>query len=118
MTWTALYFIHGQFMGEAQFASPFRPHSFTFVCPSCGELWARIVVQGPADPYWQVLPASCEQHVPEGVQEWGRVPGSILDRLGVHKSQLSVLAWPQALEHLPAAVLRREVELGCQWHNI
>lgn len=118
MIWTALYIVQGQFMGEAQFASPVRPHSFTFVCPTCGELWARIAVSGPGEPYWRVTPVSCENHSPEGVQEWGRVPGSILDRLGIRQTELSRLSAAQAIDNLPPALLAREIELGCRWHEI
>jgi hypothetical protein len=82
-----LRFVHG----EAQ-----HPQPYAMFCPTCGEIWARMPVDG-SNREWRIIGGYCEQH-----------PGA--SRYVVHGSLM--LAWePELTEILPDEVIRREFEL-------
>ena len=82
-----LRFIHA----EAQ-----EPQPYAMFCPTCGEIWAKMPVDG-SNREWRIIGGYCEQH-----------PGP--SRYTVHGSLM--LAWePELTEILPDEVIRREFEL-------
>ncbi len=106
---TALYFLHNKLVDQATFKCDFTPHSLAYFCPTCGEIWGRIMVDGGG--YWSVEPASCEKHTPQGVPEWGKIPGAFCTSIDNRRQNLSVMWWGRALEHLPPTILQREFML-------
>lgn len=77
--------VHGQ---------PFPPDSFAYVCPFCGDVWAKVKVEGRPFVSWLI---SCESHPPPYA---GVVAGSLW------------LGWDRAFNLcLPREVLVREVEM-------
>lgn len=106
---TALYFIHGKLHGQSTFPCNFTPHSLAYFCPTCGEIWARIVIA--EESYWSVEHVTCKKHRPQGVPDWGKIPGTLCASISSWRKDLSVMWWGRALEHLPPAILQREFEL-------
>jgi hypothetical protein len=106
---TALYFVQGKLLGQSEFLCRLPPHSLAYFCPTCGEVWARIVVTEAS--YWSVEHVACEKHLPRGVPDWGKIPGTLCPSISSWKKDLSILWWGRALEHLPPAVLQREFDL-------
>jgi len=100
----AYYIIQKDLRGEA--AVPELSCSLAYFCRTCGEIWGRIVVEGAET--WNLQQVPCAAHQPTGVPDWNRIAGSILLPLDPH-----VGAWGQAasLALLPAAMLRRELEI-------
>lgn len=92
----ASYFLGSQFLGT----SISNPHwvdedtvntSIAFVCPGCGDTWARIAVPGAE---WWPIRQGCEKH------PWhGDLGGSFL------------LPWRRTFRELPPEVIRYEVQL-------
>jgi len=108
----ALYFLHGKLLGQSEFPCQFTPHSLAYFCPTCGEVWARVVVTHGGKPsYWSVEHVACEKHTPQGVPEWGAIPGTFCSARDSRRERLSIMWWGRALEHLPPAVLQREFDL-------
>ena len=102
---TVRYMVGGKVLAESP-ASPTR--SYAYFCLSCGDVWAR--VWSTAGDSWQVIPAPCADHAATGVQDWGYMPGSLLHQ---QVKSVTLPAWAQciSLEHLPPAILAREVEI-------
>jgi hypothetical protein len=98
----AEFFVQGRYLGsglvEEQFhgtAGVCRPRSKVFVCPTCGDLWARIVVEGAKH-----FPLShpCEKHEARGFYDM--IPGSVYE------------PWEtKLLEAYPRELLLRETKL-------
>lgn len=109
-SYTAVYFLQGRLLGQSQFAAPTPPHSLAYFCSTCGEIWARIGVLGER-PYWSIEHVVCEKHTPRGVPEWRGIPGGLCPNMDSRRSFLSTMWWGRALEHLPPAVLERELTL-------
>lgn len=82
--------------------------SFAYFCTTCGEIWARAWSSTSAE--WDVEVAPCTEHRPQGVADWGRIPGSLLHPR-TRSADLPRWAQSISLEHLPPAVLRRELEV-------
>lgn len=98
---TATVWIEGRVYGQATLEPQFvrgdllTPDSAVFVCPQCGEAWARITVPGRRFFPWS---KSCELHPPLYRDEF---PGSLW------------LSWDPALcRALPREVLLREFKLA------
>jgi len=73
-----------------------QPQPYAMFCPTCGELWARMPVDGSSRE-WRIIGGYCERH--PGTSRFV-VPGSL------------ILNWePELYEILPEAVLRRELLL-------
>jgi hypothetical protein len=81
--------------------------SHAFFCSTCGKLWASIECSD-ADKVWEVAAVPCPRHKPQGVADWGSVPGSFLLRSG-KQQDMSPMHWARAIENLPAAVLDWEL---------
>jgi hypothetical protein len=104
---TVSYFIHDAWVAASTFECPSPPDSLAFCCSTCGEIWARAWVE--AEPYqFRVVP--CARHRPTGVADISAMPGSILNPL-VSKHFVGTGGWANVIEHLPWAVLARELEL-------
>lgn len=70
------------------------PYSYAYLCPVCGEVWARSGVEHPQSR-WHSLQRACRNHA-EGLE----VPGSIWQ------------SWePEFNTSLPPELLRAELEL-------
>lgn len=105
MNFHALYFIGRQLVGEASIIAPSRPHGQAYFCHTCGEIWARIVVdQGD---YFAINLCPCAKHRNTCVADWGATPGSLL-RTIAGRRDLSVMNWAYAIDLLPESVLRYE----------
>lgn len=105
----ASYFLGSRLLGVSSFTTPnCLPHSEAFFCATCGDLWGRVLVDGSA---WSVHTIPCEKHAPTGVPDWGAVPGSFLPNR-LFAETVSVMFWATVLEHLPPAVLARELEIA------
>ncbi len=109
MLYAASYFVANQYLGRVMIESDFAPHSLAYCCSTCGEIWARVMVQGPCSPYWHFLSVPCAEHKPQGGADYRRIPGSLLDN-AFRKQTLSKMWWAAALEHLPPQVLTYEFE--------
>ncbi len=101
--------IHYLLAGNLLAASPAPGRrSFAYFCSTCGEIWGRVWAVGVDE--WDVETVACEEHRPQGVIDWSRVPGSFLSRQ--FRSAYSPRSHQAiSVEHLPPAVLRRELEL-------
>jgi len=103
----ATYFLHSKFSGQSIIESRFPPLSLAYFCPVCGDIWARVVVEGAG---WAVEHAPCEKHKPTGGDDWGRVPGSLL-LSQLSSKDLSTMWQGRAIENLPESLLARELSL-------
>lgn len=112
---TALYFLQNKLIGQTTFQCEASPHSLAYFCPTCGEVWGRVVVDG--GKYWSVQHVACEKHLPQGVPEWGKPPGCFCTDLDSRRRNLSVLWWGRAIEHLPPELLQRELLLTIQHYE-
>jgi hypothetical protein len=83
-------------------------NSHAFVCAGCGDVWARVVSQ--TSKHFVVTASPCELHSPSSVQDWSRLPGSIL-KTAMPAEFISVLDAAIALDKVPEAVLAREVRV-------
>lgn len=110
MTYQQLFFLGRQLIAEGSFECPNKPHSLVYFCPTCGDIWGRIVVfrRKLENNHWSLEHVPCREHFPSGVPDWGRVPGSFL--LG-NRDSLSTMWWGAVIEHLPQKVLA--IELDC-----
>jgi hypothetical protein len=117
MSFTAVFFLHNRSVGTSQILAHIAPHSVVYVCPTCGEAWGRIFISGGESQYWEMEPTPCEKHRPQGVQDWGRVPGSFLVGTDIEKRNMRVTAWGRAIEHLPQELYKREFELNINWYE-
>ena len=104
---TQAFIIEGRFLGEASRGKGFvhatlsRPASLLYVCPRCGDVWARFPVQGPGRDSWQIMAKPCRQ--PDHAH--GDSPGGSV-----------WLSWDTALcEAFPDAVLRQELHRHLDW---
>jgi len=115
---SALYLINGSLLGQATFQADFTPHCLAYFCQTCGEIWARVIITGgEATPHWTFETAPCEKHLCSGVTDWKHYPGCLCIESTCTKERLSVMLWGRALEHLPAAVLKRELDLTINLHD-
>ena len=98
------YLISDKYIASAELRESYAVDSIAYFCPTCGDVWGRIV----AGAYWQLLTVPCEQHVPACVASWYKIPGSILIPME-RKDAVGRWGWGAVLEVLPAAVLQREL---------
>lgn len=98
MPYTQHFIIEGRYLGACDrritfaHAEAVPPLSFAYVCPVCGELWARAAIEGRQYMVW-TLP--CRKHPTHRMA----VPGSIL------------LTWePELFDALPAEVVEWEFQ--------
>ena len=105
----ATFIVDGRVLGQSEITTDIQPHSLCYVCATCGEIWGRIFVRDDdAMQYWDVEVAPCAKHLPRGVPDWGKVPGSFLIGTDLRKGSIRTTAWARAIEHLPQGVLTRE----------
>lgn len=104
----ASYFFGRSYWGASTFQAPHErwPNSKAYFCSTCGDVWARVVVD--ATPF-EVIPRPCANHSKHFMSESSSVPGSILP-YAVGKDWVSVMDWAVAFEHLPPAL--QQAELG------
>lgn len=98
---SASYFLGSRFLGQSSFPSPTSvPSSEAFICTSCGETWARIVVAEAR--HWYVNAHPCPKHRPTGVADWSTIPGALtLD-------DPTIVRESRALRNLPLEAVRAE----------
>ena len=102
--YTRHFYIWSNYYGAAEehkriiHAELHEPQHYAMFCPECGEVWARMPVDGVGTPnWWRIIGGNCERHPPTSRYVVG---GSL------------ILNWEQELtDLLPEAVLRRELEL-------
>ena len=105
----ARYFVGSAFLGDSHFDNPnCLPFSEALFCSTCGDVWARIAVEGSA---FVVRSVPCERHHAAVGMDYNTVPGSLLHS-GLTADKISVMYWASALEVLPPAVLAREIRIG------
>ncbi len=105
---SAQYFVEGRYLGQSELPpSPFPYRSFAFFCPTCGEVWGRVVAGGS----WDIIQSPCKLHQPVGVQDWGRFPGSLLWP-SLSKTFYPITHWAICLDFLPPPVLQYEFDLA------
>lgn len=105
----AHYFLGSRLLGTSQFNTPnCLPYSEALFCTTCGDLWGRAAVDGSG---WLVRSVLCEKHAPTSIPDWSAVPGSFLQN-SLRASETSVMFWATVLEHLPQAVLARELGIA------
>jgi hypothetical protein len=99
------YWVRGKYLGES--ARDYElvhgtlqpPESLAYFCPTCGEVWARVVVTGRPFSVWTM---TCERHAEQ--YRSLTVPGTLY------------MSWNKDHnEALPREVLRREVILHAEW---
>jgi len=101
------YYIASTHHGTISLKSPRKDDlvSHAFLCPTCGEVWARIVVDDGAR-WWATLHL-CETCPSTSWWHKDDVGGSLLaGTLPTHR--LSFFDWPRALNVLPHNLLLRE----------
>jgi hypothetical protein len=108
----ASYFFGTSFAGTAEI--PGEPDSIAYFCSTCGDCWARVIVQ---ESVFQIRNVPCERHERSGVFDWSSTPGSILVTPGVTSNMLGQMFWAAALDYLPEPVLRREFNLAMKNHD-
>ncbi len=59
---------------------------------------------------WLVENVPCERHLPQGLQDYNRVPGSLLNGF-LEKKYVGSFQWAGCVEHMPRRVLERELAL-------
>lgn len=67
-TTTQHFFLQGRYLGARQISAWFRlsgeapryQHSYVLFCGRCGDIWARLIVDGA--PYTQVIQTPCRAH--------------------------------------------------------
>lgn len=107
----AHYFLGQRVLGASPVPSGARSHCF--FCPSCADIWGRIMVEGAE--YAELHRNSCERHANACVPTWGQLPGSfilsrMLDPLAhIHSNWASQ---PLVPAHFPLEVLHRELDLA------
>lgn len=104
----AEFFSGSQYLGQGMLRLTFikgeleRPISRAFFCPICGEVWARVVVEGASE--FQSYTRTCARHDPRWSIE---IPGSIW------------ISWDRDFQDaFPSEALKREVRLHldhAQW---
>lgn len=97
------YFLGNRLLGstnQLQWWTDSKPDapSRVFVCPLCGDAWARVLTEGQN---WMPVVLVCAKHPPEPEYRYlgSRIPGSLIP------------PWRVPLEQFPLPVLRREVVL-------
>ena len=97
------YFLGNRLLASA---SPYGrgSHSQAYFCPTCGEIWARLVSED-SPTYFDMQVVYCEQHTPAGVPGYGVVPGTLCQG---SVATLSTMRWIAAIEAFPQPVLERE----------
>lgn len=98
------YFSDGQYLGHSDIECDFSPHSHAFFCPTCGEVWGRVIVLQSG---WQIHIVPCIKHTRSCVSDWSKVPGTITSPFLLPRD-LSKMEWALALDYLPPAVVRQE----------
>lgn len=109
---TSIYFLNDRQVASSSFECNTTPHSLAYLCPRCGEIWARIICvseEFPA-PHWAVSIVPCERHSPSCVADWGSIPGTLTDPFELSVN-LSTLHWGRAIDKLPPDLLSREFHL-------
>lgn len=100
---TQTFYIEGKYMGQmgrslhSEGGITYYPMSLAFLCQKCGDVWARIVVEGAA---FRVEYGDCRKHAIDKMRISGEHPGSI------YRPWLSYL-----VDDLPSEVIRREFNL-------
>lgn len=100
----AYYYVKQQLIDQGPV--PHAPHSLAYFCQSCGDVWARIIVD--TAPIFDVISRCCLRHIPQSGSSWGAVPGTLCQGAADWISTQSAAA---ALENLPWSVLTREFTL-------
>lgn len=102
----ARYFLGNELLAESKVQAPYgTPSSLVFFCRTCGEIWARVWVEGEK---WHIVPHPCEQHEWTGIMDYGAVSGSMI--IGSMLNE-GYWAWAACIEYLPLAVMKRELEV-------
>lgn len=106
------YYLRQKHLGRMEIPPQrFPPQHIAFFCPSCGEVWGRIVISEGG--YWALFNVPCREHRPAGVQDWGGVPGSFTQgRLEYRYT--STMFTPMCLDLVPQEVLKNEFEVYMQ----
>lgn len=105
------YFVRDSFIDECMLDSSLAPRSLAFFCRTCGDIWARTIVNNGDD--WDVLTAPCEQHPGRIPADSDRTPGSML-YWGLTEANSAMMWWAGVIDFLPRAVLEREFLLRTQ----
>lgn len=82
MLYTRHFIIEGKHLGAVTTKDALAhgqlsaPLSFTYLCPVCGDVWAKLPVESTTGSLsrWQALSASCRKHQAHSLA----VPGSVL----------------------------------------
>lgn len=104
------FYIWGNYYGSAPERQRFvhgilqDPQHYAMFCPECGEIWARMPVDGVhTSNWWRIIGGNCERH-----------PGP--SRFVVAGSLM--MEWEKELQEiLPDGVIRREFELHMELLN-
>lgn len=104
------FFLEGKYLGcssrypLSRTGASTQVYSYAFLCPRCGELWARCPTSEPETP-WHFIAKECRKHGRANVEAAG---GSIW------------LSWePEFLEAFTDAVLRWEFDRHLEtWERI
>lgn len=102
----ATYFIHNRPAGVADTADPLA-ESHAFFCTTCGDIWARIVVEGGRPTF--VHQVACERHLPHFPSE-SLYPGSLLATI-LPLESVAAHQRPRTLFFIPLEVLKWEFQV-------
>lgn len=83
-----------------------RPSSLAFFCSRCGDLWAKVLVEG-AETAWVFQVVPCEKHTPLNAMDWAAIPGS-LSQAGF-SDVYGAPRWACAFDYLPLSLQNREL---------
>lgn len=115
-TYTADYFVEGQHFGRSSISADFPPHSVAYFCRTCGEIWARILIEATTSQHWSIEFTPCSRHQPSCVLDWNTIPGTLLSSTHT-KNLLAIPQWARAIEHLPHTAVLREAAILFNHHE-
>lgn len=107
------YFINNKLFAQKNFKpGQYRSHSHIYLCPTCGEVWARVFVHDEKTE-WGCLSIPCEKHSRGPIFDTITPPGS-LAMYKYHGEAHHDGVRPICLYDFPNELLAREFLLLCK----
>jgi len=106
---TAFYFLGKRLLGQSLVHPQSKSHAF--FCGRCGDIWARVIVEGA---FWRVWENACSKHENKEIYTWDQPPGSIVPP-GFTTVVEAAADDPLVLERLPRDALRYEFERSIEF---
>jgi hypothetical protein len=72
---------------EIRFGAPRAPQSLLYMCPTCGDVWARIAVEGCK---WYPIARRCKKHGPPFLLRYGDHPLNASANLAIYAREFLI----------------------------